>query len=147
MNKGIIGVISVIAFALFGCAIAFSDVPGEAKKETASTSPAAENKPVSEGVAAPAQAASVPPVEAQKPAPVVDKAPMQEKGASVAGEKKSEDGSITVSSQPQVEERKPVVEEKKPTAEKKKPAVKKDEMAFHPKDKRTIQQIISERPG
>ncbi|MEK7699664.1 MAG: hypothetical protein AAB332_04615, partial [Planctomycetota bacterium] len=137
MNKGIIGVIFVVAFALFGCTIAFCDVSGEAKKETASAQPVAEKKPNSEGGTAPVQVTSTPPVEAQKPAPAGDTASTQAKVAPA-------DGSVTVSSQPQVEEKKPAVEGKKPTAEKKKPAVKKEETASHPKDKRTIQQIISE---
>ncbi|MEK6738703.1 MAG: multiheme c-type cytochrome, partial [Planctomycetota bacterium] len=150
MNKGIIGVIFVVAFALFGSTGAFCDAPGEAKKE----------------------AVGAPPVAASKPAPAADAASTQAGGAPASMEKKSSDGSITVSSQPMVEERKPVVEEKKPAIEEKKPAVeekkpvvaeeklavdvkktdagektpavKKDEVIFRSKDKRTIQQIISE---
>ncbi|MEK6621397.1 MAG: hypothetical protein AABZ13_02845, partial [Planctomycetota bacterium] len=101
MNKGIIGVVSVVAFALFGSTGAFCDAPGEAKKE----------------------AVGAPPVAASKPAPAADAASTQAVGSPASMEKKSSDGSITVSSQPMVEEKKPEVEEKKPVVAEEKLAV------------------------
>ena len=56
MNKGIVGVVSVVAFALFGCTGAFCDAPGEAKKEAVGAPPVAASKPAPAADAASTQA-------------------------------------------------------------------------------------------